>query len=579
MPGPGGKPARPSLGRVLVADDKPENLLLLSTFLKREGYEPVTVRDGREAVRACEEAPPDLIIMDAAMPGMDGFEATREIRRRFPHRWIPILFLSAYSGVESQTRGLEAGGDDYLAKPVNLPILAEKLKAMRRIAAVQQKLADYATQLEDSLHRARAEEEFARHLVEHITGREGKAEEGLAQWIRPAAQFSGDVLVHARGPAGERYLLVADATGHGLAAAISVLPLVEAFQRLAEKGYSVAFVVTELNRKSRRLLPRDRFVAAVVAAVDENAQSLQLWNGGLPEALFMDEGGRVVRTWPSRHPPLGVLPEEDFQGLPEVFSWSTPGQLIVHTDGLNDVRDAHGQPLVGARLQGLLAGAPPERRLAALQEIVDAFPDTAGIRDDITIALLDCPLAKPSPAPCRENQGTGAADGAAAWRVAVRLDGAELARLDLVPMLMSWLDQLGLETSSRGPAFTVLSELVNNAIDHGLLELDSALKHRADGFERYVEARTERLARLTTGWVEISIERRGEGEESVLDITVADSGKGFDHEAFLNAAEETDTLPSGRGIRLVRRIARQLRYEGAGNRVSARLAWAAAAKD
>ncbi len=572
MPGPvsGGGP-RPSLGRVLIADDQPESVLLLTTFLEVEGYEVVIARNGQEALHACQQWSPDLVIMDAAMPEMDGFEATREIRRLFPDRWIPIIFLSAYSSDENRKRGLEAGGDDYLAKPVNLSLLKEKLRAMRRIAAMQRELATYAGRLERSLHQAQSDQALAHHLVTHITNPASEDDQTLKRWVRPAAQFSGDVLADARGPGGERYLMMADAAGHGLAAAISVLPLVEAFQQLAQKGFSVASMVSELNRKARRLLPRDRFVAALLAAVDEENHSLQIWNGGLPEALFLDESGRILRSWPSRHVPLGVLAEEMLACLPEAFSWAVPGQLVVYTDGLIEAEDGEGQAFGLPRLRTLLCATPPGERFARVRQAVEAHLGLATVRDDISLAILDCPVGKPvqpaiPPAPAPLPQAVPGS-----WCMTLRLEAPQIRELDLVPLLMGWLDQLHLDGSYRGAVFTVLSELISNAIDHGLLALDSGIKHTPEGFERYMQLRAERLAHLDAGWIELGLRWHAEAGQCYLDISVADSGRGFAYQDFLQRPDAPNGLPSGRGILIVQAIARQLRYEGAGNRVVARL--------
>ena len=306
FPSPEREPAsaagRAPAGRILVADDKPENVLLLKAYLTREGYEVVTAHDGLEAVRSCQESLPDLVIMDAAMPGMNGFEATREIRRLYPDKWIPILFLSAYASDENQARGLGAGGDDYLAKPVNLAILSEKIKAMRRIADMQTRIIDYAARLQDSIEQDQIDQNLAKHLLERIIRTHETAEETVHSWVSPAANFSGDVVITTRGPSGALYVMLVDATGHGLAAAISVLPVIEAFYRLTERGFSVSSIVQELNRKIHNLMPRDRFVAAVIASIDSADRSIELWrhsHGPFRQCHRRSAAGMAIRPSPT----------------------------------------------------------------------------------------------------------------------------------------------------------------------------------------------------------------------------------------------------------------------------------------
>lgn len=570
---------RPSRARILIADDKPENLLLLTTYLSRKGYDTLTAGDGHEAVRACQTAAPDLIIMDAAMPGMDGYEATREIRRLYPDKWIPILFLSAYDGNEHQARGLNAGGDDYLTKPVNLAILGEKIKAMRRIAEAQERVARYASQLENAIEQAHADQEFAKHLLQRIIHKGLDVSDGVQQWVRPAEHFSGDVIVTARGPGGELYVLLADATGHGLAAAISVLPIIEAFYRLAEKGFSVTSIVGELNRKTRQLMPRDRFIAAAIAVIDHPQRSLQIWNGGIPVARFLDDAGNIVRSWASTHPPLGTLPDESLDAAPQVFSWPGAGQLVMHTDGLAEAVDERGTVFGGTRVWELLAGTRRDKRFAALVNAVQAHIGDGATHDDISLVMVACPddtTRTPAERP-HASLSPASANSIASWHLSLGLEAAQLRTLDIVPLLMSWLDQLRLEEQHRRTAFIVLAELVNNAIDHGLLHLDSAIKQQADGFERYIKLRTERLANLQSGSLELSIAHISQDGAPCLKITVRDSGPGFAHEAFLQRLTLPETLPSGRGIMLVKTIAAELRYAGTGNEAIAVLRLAPAA--
>lgn len=560
-------PDRPSLGTILIADDKEENLLLLTSYLTRKGYATLSARNGQEAVRACQVAIPDLIIMDAAMPEMDGFEATREIRRLYPDKWIPILFLSAYDSNEHQARGLDAGGDDYLTKPVNLAILSEKIKAMRRIAEAQERVARYAAQLQNAIEEARTDQAFAKHLLQRIIHKDLDVSDGVQQWVRPAEHFSGDVIVTAPGPGGERYVLLADATGHGLAAAISVLPMIEAFYQLAEKGFSVASIVGELNRKTRQLMPRDRFVAAAVAVIDHAQRSLQIWNGGIPAARFVDDAGVVRRDWPSAHPPLGILAEDELDPRPEIFSWPAAGQLVMHSDGLAEAADDAGTLFGSDRVWELLAATPRETGFATLVSAVQTHIGDGAPHDDISLVMVACPDDAPAAAPPARTPagGVAAAGESSAWHLSLGLDAAQLRSLDVVPLLMSWLDQLHLNAQHRRTTFVVLAELVNNALDHGLLRLDSRIKQQPDGFERYLKLRTERLAQLAHGSIKLSIAQVEHAGAPCLKISVRDSGPGFAHQEVLQQLGSGHTLPSGRGILLVKRIAAELRYEGAGN--------------
>lgn len=107
--------------------------------------------DGLEAVSAFKKEIPDLVLLDVVMPEMDGYEAASRIKKLCEKRniWIPIIFLSAMISDEDVVKGIEAGGDDYLTKPVSQTVLNAKLKAMQRIAAMREELERVNQKLKD----------------------------------------------------------------------------------------------------------------------------------------------------------------------------------------------------------------------------------------------------------------------------------------------------------------------------------------------------------------------------------------------------------------------------------------------
>lgn len=104
---------------VLVVDDTVDNLTLISLELQGYGYRVVTASDGQEAVRVAALAKPDIILMDIAMPQVDGLEATRQIRENADLRSIPVIAITAYSTGGFQRAAHDAGFDGYLTKPLD----------------------------------------------------------------------------------------------------------------------------------------------------------------------------------------------------------------------------------------------------------------------------------------------------------------------------------------------------------------------------------------------------------------------------------------------------------------------------
>jgi diguanylate cyclase (GGDEF)-like protein len=111
------------------------------------GHEAIPVENGLKALERVREEFPDLVLMDAHMPVMDGYEAARRIRDLRPDHWVPIIFLSGSEDDQDLQRGIEAGGDDYLVKPVSYVVLHAKIRAMCRIEDMRQKLVALSVQL------------------------------------------------------------------------------------------------------------------------------------------------------------------------------------------------------------------------------------------------------------------------------------------------------------------------------------------------------------------------------------------------------------------------------------------------
>ena len=105
---------------ILVVDDSPTNLQLLVGMLQEHGYRVRPVTDGEHALRAVRSEPPDLVLLDVTMPGIDGYEVCRRIKGDADTAEIPVLFISALAGIEDKVRAFEAGGVDYVSKPFHL---------------------------------------------------------------------------------------------------------------------------------------------------------------------------------------------------------------------------------------------------------------------------------------------------------------------------------------------------------------------------------------------------------------------------------------------------------------------------
>lgn len=389
-----GTPLSPHLPcRVLVVDDTATNRQILAHFLKKLGHTVELAVDGADAVAKFTAQPSDIVIMDVMMPVMDGYEATRRIKALSGDRWVPVIFLSALDKDENLVAGLDAGGDDYLPKPVNFTIFEAKLRSLTRTLALRREL--YATRRNLQIYHdeREAENTLAAQILEQIMQRPGLSDPRLHYWINSVSGFSGDILAATVAINDRFYVLLADATGHGLAAAISVLPLLTQFYDSAGAGVPIDRIIYRINTQLCAALPTGRFIAAAFVCIDPQGGSGELWLGGMPAALVVDAAGKIVKQINASNLPLGVDYMLQDAVTTERLECRQPGgaQLVLYSDGLVEAQNAAGEAFGLERFATALASVQAATRLEAVKDAVNQHLGTQLAHDDISVVLIDLP--------------------------------------------------------------------------------------------------------------------------------------------------------------------------------------------
>src|SRR5438876_10556915 len=133
--------------KILVVDDSPTIRAALKGLLERMGHTVVEANDGKEALQIYRHDRPGLVLIDVVMPIMDGYESARHMRETKADEWVPIIFLSSKEADQDLDRAIEAGGDDYLVKPVSFVVLNAKIRALQRLESMRTKQLEMSRDL------------------------------------------------------------------------------------------------------------------------------------------------------------------------------------------------------------------------------------------------------------------------------------------------------------------------------------------------------------------------------------------------------------------------------------------------
>ena len=557
--------------RVLIAEDNDADRLLLATIVKNHGYEVELAADGVEALAQFERFEPEMVLLDALMPGKDGFEVARHIKAQAGDKLIPVIFLTSLTRADELARCVEAGGDDFLSKPFNALILKAKLEAFDRMRELHTTLQRQRDQIAGHNAHLLQEQEAAKAVFDNVAHSGNLGAPFIKHLISPLAVFNGDVLLGTRSPTGDLYLLLGDFTGHGLTAAIGAMPLAEVFYGMAHKGFAVGDILREANRKLRYILPQGYFCCAMLVGISFAKQTVEFWNGGLPAGVMIRHGRPDVTHLNSNHLPLGILDGDAFCDTTDVLEVSPGDVLLMCTDGVVDARNAAGEAFGFDRFESLVASTPAGASpFESLRSGVYQHIGQSGRDDDITLVevtmVTEAPLSQLPPA--RFGEVNPAPQD---WELRYELGPQSLRNSNPLPLLQQMLMQVPQLRSRVSGVQTVLAELYSNALEHGVMRLDSRLKRSADGFARYYQQRAVAMENLD-GSVAFTIRCRVDGDAGELTIRVRDSGPGFDVAAL---SEVNSANYHGRGLHILRELCQRLSFHGTGNEVEACFQWQA----
>ncbi|RKT32278.1 sigma-B regulation protein RsbU (phosphoserine phosphatase) [Roseovarius halotolerans] len=401
-----------AIRRILVVDDSRVQRKIVSASIRRWGFSVREADSAAEALEICRLEPPDLVLSDWMMPGMTGLEFCREFRGLPREDYGYFILLTSKSEKEEIARGLDAGADDFLTKPVNAAELRARIAAGDRILRMERELIDknrlIASTLEelqklyDSLDSDLIE---ARKLQQSLVSDRyrdlGVADVSLL--LRSSGHVGGDLV--GMFPVGESRigLYGIDVSGHGISSALMTARLAGylsasapdqniALFRTRGGSYQMrppAETIVALNRLILDEMDTEHYFTMVLADVDLARGEVILAQAGHPHPAVQRRNGAVCLVGCGGLP-VGLLPDAEYD---QVKFHMAPGErLLIHSDGIVECSDAQGRLLGDDGLEAILRDMRHSHGPALLESLIWKLTEFSGaddFQDDVSAVLLE----------------------------------------------------------------------------------------------------------------------------------------------------------------------------------------------
>lgn len=376
---------------ILVVDDDPDMCDLIAACLGKAGYEVLVAEDGPAAFELIKHQWPALFLLDCDLPIMSGFEICERLRAMAQFAEHPVIFITGLTDTANVLRGFQAGGVDFVRKPMIVPELLARIRTHLELASSRAALARRANLLEElTLEQDERLQEVRVGQEQLLPRPEDFADLDLAVEFRPAHVAGGDFYEVKRLAEDEIALFVADVSGHDLSMPFITGALKALTASFLNEVLSPVETMIQLNASLLRFLTDGRFVSACYARLSLSQMTVELINAGHPYPL-LQRRGRTPEPIELVGDVLGMFDTARFE---TVQCDVRPGdRLFLYTDGLTegfpDTHGRRGRALQGlARVRELLDGHGSGPLDDAVRNTVAALQREAGAVLDDDVLLM-----------------------------------------------------------------------------------------------------------------------------------------------------------------------------------------------
>jgi len=363
---------------ILIVDDNPANVEILEMRLLANHYDIITATDGEMGLAMAGEKHPDLILLDIMMPKMDGLEVCRRLKEDPSLPFMPIILVTAKSESKDVVAGLEAGGDEYLTKPVDHAALVARVKSMLRIKLLHDTVLEQSTRLKKQLKTATKIQSLFWPEIPEL-------EAGGHIWAVsvPATYVGGDLYDVISLPDESILAYVADVSDKGVPAALIMAALSTKIRSESRIQNEIDELLVSINNSLYNLISEEGFFATIVLVKYWPVSGkMQLALGGHLQPLWIVEDG--IGNMPQLNGiSLGIMPNAHFEKKEITLS---PGEsVLLFTDGLTEAEN-EGKELFGnERLVRYIKDKKGTHIGKGLLDEIRKWRGNANVNDDLTL--------------------------------------------------------------------------------------------------------------------------------------------------------------------------------------------------
>ena len=381
---------------ILIVDDEPINIALLAGMLK-ETYKVKMAKNGERAIKIANTVPaPDLVLLDIMMPGIDGYEVCRKLKKNPQTTHIPVIFVTAKDQEQDEAEGFAAGAIDFITKPFSPLIVKARVRnhlnligQHNALKLLSDKLEAYHQRVDHELQTARETQSFLLPNKAILDAIYQTHRINVDSYFKPCSELGGDYWgirnldEHCIG------VLIADFSGHGVNAALNTFRLHALLDNNFDQADNPAAFLEQLNVRLSPLLPTGQYATVFYGVIDRANNLLRYSGAATPSPLIIMPDTQIPVIGNGEGFPLGMFDESSYENRELAFPAGST--LLLYSDAVTEAKliqggRLHQQGLIDLVINSIVSQPAKQRLDTLINTLNEQFIHP--LADDLTVVCI-----------------------------------------------------------------------------------------------------------------------------------------------------------------------------------------------